>query len=116
MSLGGKSLAGSEKSIKTIGRIMKISKISIRVVNMVASFNLGHRIRLENMANDNLHKPMTQCFYDPTLFPGMKYRIGEGTVIMFWSGKGYVTGCKNIDAINEAVSSFISVANRYVIK
>ncbi len=81
------------------------------VQNIVASGNLGYKIRL-----DWLHSAhMKNCLWDQESFPGLRYRFEEFglSVICFLSGKYFLTGAKKTEDIQTASCIFESIAKRY---
>jgi len=88
------------KELKKIG-IVIIHKPEIKIVNMIASANLGGIIDLEKAAY-TLRKTM----YEPEQFPGLIYRMQEPQVVilLFASGKLVCTGAKHEQNVYEAVS------------
>ena len=88
------------EELKKIGIII-IHKPEIKIVNMVASGNLGGIIDLEKAAY-TLRKTM----YEPEQFPGLIYRMQEPQVVilLFASGKLVCTGAKHEQDVYEAVS------------
>ena len=88
------------KELKNIGIII-IHKPEIKIVNMVASGNLGGIIDLEK-AVYTLRKTM----YEPEQFPGLIYRMDEPKVVIlvFASGKLVCTGAKKEQDVYDSVS------------
>ena len=87
---------------KRIVRILKkldfpVTFSNFIIQNVVASFNLGFRVRLESL--NISHEQFTT--YEPELFPGLIYRIhGKSLVILiFHSGKIIITGARNKNEI-----------------
>lgn len=64
---------------------------NFKVVNIVASLNLGFPVKLEN-----LHKFFDRVIYEPEIFPGASFRLieCETTCVMFHSGKCNFLGAK----------------------
>ncbi len=88
------------KELKGSGIII-IGKPELKIVNMVASGNLGGIIDLEKAAY-TLRKTM----YEPEQFPGLIYRMDEPKVVilLFASGKLVCTGATKEKDVYEAVS------------
>jgi len=88
------------KELKKIGIII-IHKPELKIVNIVASGNLGGIIDLEKAAY-TLRKTM----YEPEQFPGLIYRMDEPKVVilLFASGKLVCTGAKYEQDVYDAVS------------
>jgi transcription initiation factor TFIID TATA-box-binding protein len=87
------------KELKKSGIII-IGKPELKIVNIVASVNLGGIIDLEKAAY-TLRKTM----YEPEQFPGLIYRMDEPKVVilLFASGKLVCTGAKKEQDVYEAV-------------
>jgi transcription initiation factor TFIID TATA-box-binding protein len=92
---GAKSSKEANKAIKKVVREMKKSGIIIpgkprtKIVNMVASGNLGGLIDLERSAY-----ALGRTMYEPEQFPGLIYRVSDPKVVflIFASGKIVCTG------------------------
>lgn len=63
---------------------------SFYVSNYVASNAVGHSIRLETV----YEKCRRNCIFEPELFPGLKFVTHNVTVIIFSTGKFFMTGSK----------------------
>jgi len=103
---GAKSEKESRRAVMTVVKELKksgiviIRKPDLKVVNIVASVNLGGMIDLEKAAY-SLGKTM----YEPEQFPGLIYRMDEPKVVIlvFASGKLVCTGAKREQDVYEAV-------------
>ena len=103
---GAKSEKEAHRAVKKVvkelkkGGIIIIGKPELKVVNIVASVNLGGIIELEKTAYD-LEKTM----YEPEQFPGLIYRMDEPKVVilLFASGKLVCTGAKKEQDVYDAV-------------
>jgi transcription initiation factor TFIID TATA-box-binding protein len=103
---GAKSEKEAHRAVKKVvkelkkGGIIIIGKPEVKVVNIVASVNLGGIIELEKAAYD-LEKTM----YEPEQFPGLIYRMDEPKVVilLFASGKLVCTGGKREQDVYDAV-------------
>jgi transcription initiation factor TFIID TATA-box-binding protein len=80
--------------------IIIIGKPELKIVNMVASGNLGGLIDLEKVAYT-----MRKTMYEPEQFPGLIYRMDEPKVVilLFASGKLVCTGATKEEDVHEAV-------------
>lgn len=101
----------ADKVALAVGRALRtlVDVQSFRVRNIVSSWFVGYRIRLERVAAD--------CFenanYEPELFPGLRLRMsvpgaqGDSklTAQIFSSGKVIFLGAKSIEAVNIAAAS-----------
>ena len=103
---GAKSEKESRRAVMTVVKEMKksgiiiISKPDWKVVNIVASAELGGKVDLEK-AVFTLGKTM----YEPEQFPGLIYRMDEPRVVilLFASGKLVCTGAKKEQDVYDAV-------------
>lgn len=94
---GAKSEKEARRAVKKVikelkkGGIIIISKLELKIQNIVASASLGGRIDLES-STLSLGKTM----YEPEQFPGLIYRMAEPKVVilLFASGKLVCTGAK----------------------
>jgi len=105
---GAKSSKEANKAIKKVVREMKKSGIIIpgkprtKIVNMVASGNLGGLIDLERSAY-----ALGRTMYEPEQFPGLIYRVSDPKVVflIFASGKIVCTGATKEDDVYIAVEN-----------
>jgi transcription initiation factor TFIID TATA-box-binding protein len=103
---GAKSEKESRRAVMAVVKELKksgiiiISKPDLKVVNIVASAELGGKVDLEK-AVFTLGKTM----YEPEQFPGMIYRMDEPRVVilLFASGKLVCTGAKKEQDVYDAV-------------
>jgi len=88
------------KELKKNG-ILIIGKPELKIVNIVASVNLGGMIDLEKAAYS-----LGRTMYEPEQFPGLIYRMDEPKVVIliFASGKLVCTGGKKEEDVDEAVA------------
>jgi transcription initiation factor TFIID TATA-box-binding protein len=105
ISVGTKSTEQAIEELKKAGNILKnyrlIStfKIVPNVRNMVAKFDLGKKIHLENLA-----RTMPKSMYEPEQFPGLIFRIQNSCVaLIFASGKGVLVGAKTVSELNQGL-------------
>ena len=87
------------KELKKSGIII-IGKPELKIVNIVASANLGGMIDLEKSAYS-----LGRTMYEPEQFPGLIYRMGEPKVVilLFASGKLVCTGARKEEDVHEAI-------------
>jgi transcription initiation factor TFIID TATA-box-binding protein len=103
---GAKSSKEANKAIKKVVKEMKKSGIIIlgkpktKIVNIVASGNLGGLIDLERSAFS-----LGRTMYEPEQFPGLIYRVGNPKVVflIFASGKIVCTGATKEEDVYRAV-------------
>mmetsp|Transcript_31856 Transcript_31856/g.71578 ORF Transcript_31856/g.71578 Transcript_31856/m.71578 type:complete len:217 (-) Transcript_31856:48-698(-) len=84
----------SRKFVRIIQKIgFQASFRAFKVQNLVASCDVGFRVRLETIAS--VHH--NYCTYEPEIFPGLVYRMLEikVVVLVFHSGKLVLTGAKS---------------------
>ena len=104
---GAKSSKEVKRAIKKVVRELKSSGIiipgkpEIKVVNMVASANLGGLIDLEGSAYS-----LGRTMYEPEQFPGLIYRVDNPKVVflIFSSGKIVCTGATKEEDVYSAVA------------
>ncbi|MCW4001687.1 MAG: TATA-box-binding protein [Candidatus Bathyarchaeota archaeon] len=89
------------KELKKKGIII-IAKSELKIVNIVASANLGGMIDLEKSTYS-----LGRTMYEPEQFPGLIYRMDEPKVVilLFASGKIVCTGAKYEKNVYEAVAN-----------
>jgi transcription initiation factor TFIID TATA-box-binding protein len=103
---GAKSSKEANKAIKKVVKEMKKSGIIIpgkpktKIVNIVASGNLGGLIDLEKSAYS-----LGRTMYEPEQFPGLIYRVDNPKVVflIFASGKIVCTGATKEEDVYRAV-------------
>ena len=104
---GAKSSKEAKRAIKKVVRELKNSGIiipgkpEIKVVNMVASANLGGLIDLERSAYS-----LGRTMYEPEQFPGLIYRMDDPKVVilLFASGKLVCTGATKEEGVYSAIA------------
>jgi transcription initiation factor TFIID TATA-box-binding protein len=102
---GAKSEKLARSAIRKTARLLRenglilLSKVTIEIVNVVATVDLGRGVDLE-MAEGALDDVM----YEPEQFPGLIVRMQEPKVVMliFASGKMVCTGGRSESFVNEA--------------
>ena len=75
----------------------------IIVQNIVSSGDLGHTLNLNAIA---IGLGLENIEYEPEQFPGLVYRLDEPSVValLFGSGKLVITGGKQLEDANQAIS------------
>ena len=84
---------------------------SFKIHNIVASCDVGFKIKLLNLKYDNFN-----CTnYEPEIFPGLTFRIYENKVVIliFNSGKIIFVGAKNIDDIYSSYKKILPLLYKY---
>jgi len=114
---GAKSEREAGRAIRKVVRELKregiiiIGKPEIKVVNMVASVDLGDvTIDLEDFIYA-VHGLGKQVMYEPSQFPGAIYRMETPRVVflIFSNGKLVCVGAKKEEDIYEAVENMVTV-------
>jgi transcription initiation factor TFIID TATA-box-binding protein len=103
---GAKSGEESGRAIMTVvkelkkGGLIILGKPDFKVVNMVASANLGGKVDLERTS-----VALRRTMYEPEQFPGLIYMMDEPKVVIlvFASGSLVVTGAKKEQEVYDAV-------------
>jgi len=81
---------------KKLGYNVKTSPVKPQ--NIVGTFNVGRKLDLIKFQIANYNSSI----YEPELFPGLTYRSGGCTFLLFISGKVVITGAKSINMIHES--------------
>ena len=87
--------------------------VKIRVVNLVVTTDLKHKLHLEKIAS-----VLPNVEYNPEQFPGLVLRIKEPktSALLFSSGKVVCTGAKDITSAKKAVHEIINSLKKVDIK
>jgi len=91
-------------SIYLVNRMDMLSRVKVRVENIVASIDLRGEIDLEKVVSN-----LKNVEYDPSIFPGAIYKLEKPktTFLIFDTGKLVCTGAKNTEEIKEAVKTLV---------
>ncbi len=89
----------------------KFELCDFTVQNIVASGQFPSRIRIHELHAQHLK----ETYWEPTVFPGLEYHHGPATLVVFHSGRYFVTGAKMMHQIEAAVSSFQKIAEKFYI-
>ncbi|MGD8545094.1 MAG: TATA-box-binding protein [Candidatus Bathyarchaeota archaeon] len=103
---GAKSAKEAKRAVNKVVKELKksgiiiIGKPEVKIVNIVATANLGGMIDLEKSAYS-----LRSTMYEPEQFPGLIYRTDEPKVVilLFASGKLVCTGAEKEEDVHEAV-------------
>lgn len=103
---GANSPEGAKKAINKVLEGVREAGVDVKEVkeitiqNIVASAQLGSRLRLNEIAFT-----LRNAEYEPEQFPGLVYRIEEpkAAFLLFGSGKIVCTGGRSIDDVKAAV-------------
>ncbi|QLH09469.1 TATA box-binding protein [Candidatus Nitrosotenuis sp. DW1] len=80
-------------------KLIRSFKVTPKLQNIVARFDLGKKIALEELA-----RTMPKSMYEPEQFPGLIFRIQDSCVaLIFASGKGVLVGAKTISELNQGL-------------
>ena len=76
-----------------------VSVKDFKIVNIIATFNFGHIIRLSEVYN-HLHSPEAKSFtksisFEPEFFPALFVKLENVTCALFHSGKCNILGAKS---------------------
>lgn len=103
--------ASADKVALAVARALhtRVSVHSFSVRNIVSSWSVGYRVRLEGVAADNFEN----ANYEPELFPGLRLRMripsAQGdtklTAQIFSSGKVIFLGAKSIQDVTSAATT-----------
>ena len=85
----------------------------IRVVNIVVTTNLEHKLDLEKITST-----LSNTQYEPEQFPGLVMRIKEPktSALLFSSGKIVCTGAKDIASAKKAIHKIIEYLKKVDVK
>jgi len=104
---GAKSEEMAKKAVAKVVKMLRKGKIKIKkdavvtIQNIVASINLGGKIRLELTA-----RTLPRSMYEPEQFPGVIHRLVDPktVILIFASGKLVCTGGKTEKDVHRAVN------------
>jgi transcription initiation factor TFIID TATA-box-binding protein len=107
---GARSAKEARKALTNVVRTLKKAGIIItgepemKVVNIVASANLGESIDLISL-HESQRSMRGRILYEPEQFPGLIYRMKEPKTVMliFSSGKLVCTGARKEEDVHKAV-------------
>lgn len=86
-----------KKSLRIISRLLKKKIVSHRIDNIIATSDLKKKLSLSKIAQNNSIKVL----YNNERFPGLFIKFGEGTTILYHSGKVVIVGCKTVERIKK---------------
>lgn len=99
------ALAAIIKALEKINVHIKI-KPKVEVQNVVASGSINMDLNLNTLA-----VKLRNTEYEPEQFPGLVYKLGDGsnaTFLLFSNGKIVCTGTKGRDEVNASVDKLIA--------
>ena len=109
---GARSLEKMEEAIQAI--IKALEKINVKIIvkpkievqNVVASGSIEMDLNLNTLA-----VKLRNTEYEPEQFPGLVYKLGDGsraTFLLFSNGKIVCTGTRGREEVDESVEKLIS--------
>ncbi|MCK4521783.1 MAG: TATA-box-binding protein [Nanoarchaeota archaeon] len=86
---------------------------NIKVVNLVVTTNLKHKLHLEKIAST-----LSNTEYNPEQFPGLVMRTKEPktSALLFTSGRVVCTGAKNLSGSKKAIHKIIDYLKKVKVK
>jgi transcription initiation factor TFIID TATA-box-binding protein len=110
--VGARSMADAKLAIKKLTKKLKKARIKIKseptvkVQNIVASFDFGREFDLERIA-----RTYENTEYEPEVFPGLVFRLDDPKVVvlLFVSGKGVCAGAKGMKDIQRAADKITKI-------
>lgn len=92
------------KELEQAGYEVHTSPSNATIRNLVAVGDLGQEVDLPELM---VYFGMEQTEYDPETFPGLVYRLGNHTTILYRSGKYIITGLGDYQSVLDAAEEFI---------
>ena len=115
-SAGGSSIfvnwTGARKCIDKVQRHEPVAHHSYKVVNMVASCNMGYPIDLKKLRME--YQP--NAVYEPELFAGLTLRLSDPkvTAVIFHNGKFQIVGTKTHSQVHNAYIRLLTILRHYM--
>ena len=91
------------KLLKSKGFLVEENGLEIKVLNVVASIELGRLVDIESLA-----ERLERCIYEPEIFPGL-ILSDRWTYLVFANGKANVLGMKSESELGQAVSHLMNM-------
>lgn len=90
-----------------------VNMANIKVVNIVVTTDLKHKLHLENIAST-----LSNVEYNPEQFPGLVMRIKEPktSALLFTSGKVVCTGARDMTCAKKAIHKIIDSLKKVNVK
>jgi len=115
---GAKDTDSAKKTIYGLIDLLKYANIAdldypkINITNIVATFDLGTSLNLEEITVTLASEDIT---YEPEQFPGLIYRLERvgTTILIFQSGKCIITGVKNVETIRQSIQKIHQIFAQY---
>jgi transcription initiation factor TFIID TATA-box-binding protein len=89
--------------LKSKGFLVEENGLEVKVLNVVASIELGYPVDIESLA-----ERLERCIYEPEIFPGL-ILSDRWTYLVFANGKANVLGMKSESELDQAVSHLIEL-------
>jgi transcription initiation factor TFIID TATA-box-binding protein len=91
------------KLLKSKGFLVEENGLDVKVLNVVASIELGCPVDIESLA-----EKLERCIYEPDIFPGL-ILSDRWTYLVFANGKVNVLGMKSESELGQAVSHLVEL-------
>jgi transcription initiation factor TFIID TATA-box-binding protein len=91
------------KLLKSKGFLVEENGLEVKVLNVVASIELGRPVDIESLA-----ERLERCIYEPEMFPGL-ILSDRWTYLVFANGRANVLGMKSESELDQAVSHLIEL-------
>jgi transcription initiation factor TFIID TATA-box-binding protein len=91
------------KLLKSKGFLVEENGLEVKVLNVVASIELGYPVDIESLA-----ERLERCIYEPEIFPGL-ILSDRWTYLVFANGKANVLGMRSESELDQAVSHLIEL-------
>lgn|SRR5574343_23050 len=86
-----------EKCLKRLRKLLREKIVSYKVDNIIATSDLHKKISLHKVSQ----MKTINILYNSERFPGLFLKFGEGTTILYHSGKVVIVGCKTVKRIKK---------------
>ena len=91
------------EALRSKGFLVEENGLDVKVLNVVASIELGHPVDIEALA-----ERLERCIYEPDIFPGL-ILSDRWTYLVFANGKVNVLGMKSESELGQAVSHLMAL-------
>lgn len=91
------------EALKSKGFLVQENGLDVKVLNVVASVELGYPVDIESLA-----ERLERCIYEPEIFPGL-ILSDRWTYLVFANGKVNVVGMKSESELVQAVSHLMEL-------
>lgn len=101
-------------ALETIQKFVcgKLILDTLRIDNITASTSLAHPINLENFLSKNSKSYSIK--YNKDKFPGAFIKTSIGTILLFYTGKIILVGCKKEEQIKELIGTIHNLTANHV--